>query len=643
MKSGLALALVLVEVFAYGAHADDRAMAAVLAVCTLAAWLSPWIPAPRRAVWVLAAVELAAAIPRLVGLYTASNPSLVPLGDLLLLLRDAMIWMQITLLLLQPASLPRAARHPALFVLFGVVAMVGSGCVEGSTRNSPAYQLAIICFCAFAIAYAWPTRQGQRLALGTLLLQLALFLVAAAGGYGSSEAVAKHGNQIDAYLMQALNPPVQSVGFSRNSTLNSINNLRGKDEVIALRVYAESPPGYLRACAYDTYLDQRWGTTPDGKANAQVVGEAEDGRKIFRIGIGATSPDAKMEVWQEGGLDEVLFLPMHASTAAASATMVGLDAHQSALPEQLRTAAPIDVTVNLSEQLAPPTRELRELLLAIPASLTPRAGEIAAEVTATARTPEQKMLRVQAYFGQTYDYSLELHVPDGQEPLNYFLETKAAAHCEYFAAGATMLLRLVGVPCRYVTGFVAAEESRFGNYWIARNRDAHDWVEAYDDEAGVWRIVEATPASGVPTPRESAIHKALFDYLRQRLRELIAMLRAQSLQTLLLTLVGVAAGTAGMVAGAAWLWRALQRWRRKPVKPAHLRALHRELAIHDRLLRRQGLRRGPHETLHQFAARIERERPELQSEAAWYRAYAVSRYSAAGATVPPGAAAPTPG
>ena len=34
--------------------------------------------------------------------------------------------------------------------------------------------------------------------------------------------------------------------------------------------------------------------------------------------------------------------------------------------------------------------------------------------------------------------------------------------------------------------------------WIARNRDAHAWVEAFDQERSQWVIVESTPGVDVP-------------------------------------------------------------------------------------------------------------------------------------------------
>ncbi len=65
-------------------------------------------------------------------------------------------------------------------------------------------------------------------------------------------------------------------------------------------------------------------------------------------------------------------------------------------------------------------------------------------------------------------------------------------------------LELIDVPSRYVTGYVVVElEGEYGDYWLARNRNAHAWAEAYDDDRRRWLSVEATP--GMSLPRDEAI------------------------------------------------------------------------------------------------------------------------------------------
>ena len=108
-----------------------------------------------------------------------------------------------------------------------------------------------------------------------------------------------------------------------------------------------------------------------------------------------------------------------------------------------------------------------------------------------------RLLEITAYWS-FWDGDVPMTVPRDVEPLSHFLLERIPAHCEFFASGAVALLRYQGVPCRYVTGYVVTElESEYGDYWIARNRNAHAWVEAYDDENNQWVIVEPTPGVNV--------------------------------------------------------------------------------------------------------------------------------------------------
>jgi transglutaminase-like putative cysteine protease len=125
------------------------------------------------------------------------------------------------------------------------------------------------------------------------------------------------------------------------------------------------------------------------------------------------------------------------------------------------------------------------------------ALSIAQEAHAT--TDKEKIRAVISYLQSHHHYSLSFQSTD-QEPLADFLLSQPAknAHCEYFASSATMLLRYLNVPTRYVTGYFAHEpEGTSGTALIIRGRDAHAWSEAWVEGTG-WVTVEATPGDGLP-------------------------------------------------------------------------------------------------------------------------------------------------
>lgn len=100
------------------------------------------------------------------------------------------------------------------------------------------------------------------------------------------------------------------------------------------------------------------------------------------------------------------------------------------------------------------------------------------------------------------EYSLDLEaVPEGADFAEYFFFEQRKGYCIHFATTATLMLRLMGVPARYVTGYVALRDDfveEDGGY-VAEltDRKAHAWVEVYRRGKG-WEPVEVTPgfASG---------------------------------------------------------------------------------------------------------------------------------------------------
>lgn len=108
----------------------------------------------------------------------------------------------------------------------------------------------------------------------------------------------------------------------------------------------------------------------------------------------------------------------------------------------------------------------------------------------------QKML---AYYLTNFTYSLS--VPGisrwngggsdvENDPLAVFWREKQG-FCEYYATLSALVLRRMGIPARYVTGFVNPEVVEELPYSIFRRKHSHAWVEAYVDDR--WVIFDPTP------------------------------------------------------------------------------------------------------------------------------------------------------
>jgi hypothetical protein len=157
----------------------------------------------------------------------------------------------------------------------------------------------------------------------------------------------------------------------------------------------------------------------------------------------------------------------------------------SELPE-----IPAEMLRNSSSAYAEP---LRALYLQLP-KLDPRIPDLAKMVASRAGNPYDKARAVESYLRNNYGYTLDLSGAPPADPLAYFLFEKRAGHCEYFAAAMTVMMRTLGVPTRYVNGFLAGQYNDVGGDYIIRGSDAHSWVEVFFPGYG-WITFDPTPPS----------------------------------------------------------------------------------------------------------------------------------------------------
>lgn len=84
-------------------------------------------------------------------------------------------------------------------------------------------------------------------------------------------------------------------------------------------------------------------------------------------------------------------------------------------------------------------------------------------------------------------------VPSGQDYIEYFLFKQKKGYCEHYATAGTLLLRLKGIPARYVSGYFIRpsefklEHDESGNekyVSYVKDYNAHAWTEVYKEGFG---------------------------------------------------------------------------------------------------------------------------------------------------------------
>lgn len=146
---------------------------------------------------------------------------------------------------------------------------------------------------------------------------------------------------------------------------------------------------------------------------------------------------------------------------------------------------------------APPDDSTNHFDLAVPTNEVPALQKVIAEMNLTNATDPEKLRVVQSFLAQNFTYStwqgLDKRATANASPLTKFLLTSRSGHCEYFATATVLLLRQLGIPARYAVGYSVHEAA--GSGYVVRERDAHAWCLAWNNESRVWEDFDTTPGS----------------------------------------------------------------------------------------------------------------------------------------------------
>ncbi len=131
--------------------------------------------------------------------------------------------------------------------------------------------------------------------------------------------------------------------------------------------------------------------------------------------------------------------------------------------------------------------------LQLPEHLQPEVFELAQAAVSGAGTPYAKAMALQYFLAANYAYNLD--VPEQnpeQDFVSTFLIVGKEGYCTYFASAMTIMCRMVGLPARYVEGYVAYPDET--GLAVVTGKEGHAWTEVYFRGFG-WVPFDATPTS----------------------------------------------------------------------------------------------------------------------------------------------------
>jgi hypothetical protein len=545
----------------------------------------------------------------------------------------------------------RYKRMPSIYPMFGVGSLVCLGDLSPTPVQMMVYQATIVLFIALTAIYfnaARNKRYPKSVHTKRLLAPSLVLIVALGLSSISSSLLYKYRRELDDLYTKfayANIGDVQGVSLKSTVTLGDVASTKvDGGKAVALRIYSDKTPGYMRGRVFDEYANRRWNSTIRKKKTEPLAGLDGRGKNRFAVrGLanpkGGEHSDKSIEIWPASSLFGVGFNQLYTSHIDIQANGIRSSDFGYIYGAEIKGGMPYTLHYNFDPDLPAPSEADKAKALRVTKNLEVALAGLAENLFEGAGTPLQKAARVTAYFQENYNYQLGLDVPANQEPLVWFLTEQPAAHCEYFASGAAILLRLGGVPTRYVTGYVAADKNTVGGYHVARSRDAHAWVEAWIDDE--WMLIEATPAQGIPQPEPIKESTQYWEDLKHRLSKIkhafLSGLWMESLQELA---VGVRVFfmaittnkytyilivVVSLIAFVGFRVRKISH----TAPPNLYERFHRLRHELDAVVEQKGMTRNASETLHQFAKRIDTSAENslfLKQAASWYRQYAALRY-----------------
>ena len=145
----------------------------------------------------------------------------------------------------------------------------------------------------------------------------------------------------------------------------------------------------------------------------------------------------------------------------------------------------------LENYLIPRSDQIRFAYTSLPNGFPNRVKDLALDVTRGARNDFEKMLLLEDFLRTSFPYTLTPgNSPRNQDFVDHFLFEIKKGYCVHFATAFVTMARSLGMPARYVEGFLVNER---GSSITVRNNMAHAWAEVYFEGYG-WVIFEPTPA-----------------------------------------------------------------------------------------------------------------------------------------------------
>ncbi|MCK5758146.1 MAG: transglutaminase domain-containing protein, partial [Clostridiales bacterium] len=121
----------------------------------------------------------------------------------------------------------------------------------------------------------------------------------------------------------------------------------------------------------------------------------------------------------------------------------------------------------------------------LPDKLPKRVVQLANEIAAPFDNDYDRVKAIEDYFQEGFVYDLVVEdVPEDRDFVDWFLFDSKEGYCTYYSTSMVTLVRSLGLPARYVEGFLTPAVPSGGDRYPVLNSNAHAWVEVYFEGVG---------------------------------------------------------------------------------------------------------------------------------------------------------------
>ncbi|MBV5261005.1 DUF4129 domain-containing protein [Synechococcus moorigangaii CMS01] len=304
--------------------------------------------------------------------------------------------------------------------------------------------------------------------------------------------------------------PTQYYGF--NTKINQ--NLRGEmEKVLVMRVRSQAP-GFWRVMSFDRYTGQGWEVT-DGE-NLQLTERSRWAGRFFLTPFVPNSVEKKKIIQS---YTAVLSLPniipamqypteLYFPTAEIGQDPEGNLRSPLGLLEGLTYTVVSKVPYRDRAKLAAASTEypkvIAEKYLDVPPEIKAEVEAVAEDILSQANSPitspYEKALFLAQGLKQRFPQAQEIpFFAEDEDLVEAFLFKYQGGYADHYATVLTIMLRSLGIPARFTTGFGPGDFNPFTGYYLVHNTDAHAVTEAYFPGQG-WFAFDPLPGHEVVPP-----------------------------------------------------------------------------------------------------------------------------------------------